>query len=218
MTFPFPVFMPGGVASYTYNAKYVSTTDASSYTFSTSNIGTAATGRYVVVAVSIGAGSLPSVTGVTIGGNAASIIGAASSNTNTGTVFYGLTVNTGTTADIVVSLSGAAVCCGIATYSLYGLSSTTPVDTKQSSANPGSASVTTSNGGVLIVVAANAGALSTYTWTGGPSEDFDDTIEASTAVSYSGASQTTTGATVSITATRASGSAGSPTMAAASFR
>lgn len=109
-----------------------STADATSYTFTAANIGTAATGRRVLVAaVCSDNGISANITGITIGGNAATIVAQSTVNVSTNqTAFACLQVDTGTTANIVVTMDAdGANNMQIQVYALYGLSSTTPADT-----------------------------------------------------------------------------------------
>lgn len=113
--------------SYAYEATYSSTSSATTYTFNSCDIGTAASNRVVVVTVHASGNlfSSGSITSVTIAGTAATqaVQSPFNNNFTRSAVFY-LPVATGTTATIVVNLTGGqtAARCVISTYSLYGLS------------------------------------------------------------------------------------------------
>lgn len=124
----------GLLGSRVYVTTVTSAANASSYTFTNTAIGVADATRYVVVCVAVGSGLLFNrpISGVTIGGSAATIhrqdgdptIGVARSG------IVGLAVSGGTTATIVVSVSGGTASnCAISTYALYNLRSTTPFAT-----------------------------------------------------------------------------------------
>lgn len=148
------------------------------YTFTGRSIGAAAGDRVVIVAVStarssaIGARTINSVT----------LTGNAMTPTNTPLqlgsqvtmgLFY-LAFPTGTTADIVVTLSNSNAGCAIDVWSMTGQSSNTPFDAPLG----GSASVAVDidDGGCLAAVGGGcAGTLGDMAWTGA-TETSDTTI------------------------------------------
>ena len=99
---------------------------ASSYTFSSQSIGTADDSRIVVVAVTVGFnGSVSTVTGVTVGGTSAAQQAAATegASENFRAEVWSVAVASGTSADVVVSLSSATGNnrgCGISVYRMIG--------------------------------------------------------------------------------------------------
>lgn len=108
------------------------TTDVTTYTFTAADIGTADVGRRVLVAIVCSDnGASTAITSVTIGGNAATLVAQSAINVSTNqTAFACLQVDTGTTADIVVTMDAdGSNNMQIQPYALYGLSSTTPHDT-----------------------------------------------------------------------------------------
>jgi hypothetical protein len=109
-----------------------STAAGTTYTFTAVNIGTAATGRRVLVAM-VGSdnGVSMAISSVTIGGNPATIVAQSTINVSTNqAAFACLQVDTGTTADIVVTCDAdGSNNMQIQVYALYGLSSSTPNDT-----------------------------------------------------------------------------------------
>ena len=204
-------------ASISYVTQLVSTSDLTTYTFTAAAIGTAAGGRYVVVGVSIAFSTTRSISSVTVAGATATLIGTALTSANLVMALYGVQVDSGTTGDIVVTASGASLDCGIGVWALYDLTSQTPVDTGTSTANPSTDSLTTLDNGVAIAFADSANTLATYTWSG-LTENFDGTVEATLAHSYSGASANiAVGSNLSISATRTAGVT-QTAMVTASFR
>ena len=200
-------------ASISYRANYSSTTDASSYTFASSDIGTATDRSLVVVAIHYRSSSISSVT---IGGVTATQIRTVGAGLNT--AIFSASGVTGTTADVVVTLSGTASRCLVAVYALYNLRSTTPVDSDITFTLSGSSlsrTVDTQADGVIVAAASATGSGRTFTWTGA-TENYDTVIE--TADSYSGASTlTTSNTTTTVSFTIAGGGTGL-TYAIASWR
>lgn len=156
-------------------------TSASSFTFSSQGIGTAATDRIVFVAVGTTGGSGVNVNSVTIGGTTATLINAGTLGFGTMACAY-LAVSTGTTATIVVNLSGSMNRCAIDVYSVYG-STSTPSDTALT-LQPTSATTISNNVDIPI----NSVCIYTYVAGGGyleasyssATEDYDGTIAGST--------------------------------------
>lgn len=136
------------IASRVYVATTGQQVTQATYTFTDHAIGAAKATRYVVVDVHIGSALATNrpISGVTIGGNAATIHrqdnSPVSLNTRSGIV--GLAVAAGTTATIVVSVSGGtALSCAISVYALYDLSSTTPFAVNGSGTQAGTSVSTT---------------------------------------------------------------------------
>jgi hypothetical protein len=193
-----PFFVPEGappatVATFVDNAE--SDGDLTTYTFAGHAIGDAATGRHVLVGIGASGGSGQSdrtISSVTVGGNAATAVGTLVTSTSTTTtyaVLYIIQVDSGTTADIVVTWSDALVSTGIAVWALYNLLSATPTDT--------ATSVTGSNIGIDVEARGvivgynhtqrNAAGGSVHTWTN-LTERFDEQIDAGNSDSHTGAS------------------------------
>lgn len=203
-----------GPAVVTWTDATSSSTDASAYTFNTRNIGTAAADRIVVVGVSAGqSGSTVRTCTVTIGGvTATQLVFVAKTSTNSTHVgLFALLVTSGTTANIVVTLSGAQVRCGIQVWSLTGTGGVvTPANTANNTAASTTAvstTITTVAGGACIGMFGDAisGASQTTTWTG-LTEDNDSVVELSV---FSGAHLNgTAGGSLGITATESSTGAG----------
>lgn len=191
--------------------------DRTTYTFAAQNLGTAVAGRLIVVAVharATGATAL-TVSSASIGGVSATIavqLSSTATDTSVNAIVYAV-VPTGTTGDIVVTLSRASNRCMVGAWRLVDLVSTTPTDTDSSSAANPTCSLTVSAGGYAIGAACVAVGGGSATWTG-----LDEVYDAITeALTHSGASKAFPAAdTPTITATLTAGS--SPIGAFASWR
>lgn len=159
--------------SFTVNGAAQSTVDGTSYTFNTVDIGTAATGRRVLVAMTgSDNGTSTDITGVTIGGVAASLVCKSASNVSPNqSAFAVLQVDSGTTANIVVTLDAdGSNNMSIQVYALYGLSSDTPADTyieNGTTATVTGGSINCPAGGAIFGVVGwrDPGVATTTTWT-----------------------------------------------------
>lgn len=206
----------GTAASISYRANYSSTTDASSYTFTSADIGTATDRSIVVVAVHATRGSSFSVSSVTIGGVSATQV-ISSGSTLVTSIWYASGV-TGTTGNIVVTMSGATTRCLVGVYALYNLRSNTPIDSDQTFAISGTGLTRTINtkvDGVIIGAGSSSSSGRTYTWTGA-TENYDTVVEA--AASFSAASTTTSSNSVTTVSYTIAGGAAGITYALASWR
>lgn len=148
-------------------ANSIVNTGKNAFTFASTPIGSPSTDRIVVVAATSRSSGGHSITGVTIGGVAATQATGSSGEESATGIWY-LSVPSGTQADIVVTTSAACYGASISVYSLTGLSSAAPHDaqsTTTSGAAP-SVNVSVSSGGLLIAVAQARGTGSTATWTG----------------------------------------------------
>ena len=186
-------------ATVSYESTAVDTTDQSSpYTFSSQGIGDAAANRTVVV-VTVAHLNSGTISGVTIGGNAATEIeyadpsGAGNSEQ---VAMWAYDLTTGTTADIVVTC-GPSNRMQIGTWALYGVGA--PSSTIEDTSVPLSASITIEEGGVAVAGSVNNASGSTVTsWGSDFTERYDTAVEPHTKAS--GADSTGGGSkTVSIT-------------------
>lgn len=158
-------------------------TDLTTYTFSAQSIGVAESNRFIVVGAAARAtANGRTISSVTIGGNSATQIVAVSADdggNSRAAGLFGLVVPTGTTADIVVTFSGAMTRAGVGIWRIMGLRSATAKDTQTDTTSPTlSWTLDIPVGGVGIGVAFmnnNAGT----TWTG-LTEDFDNVVESNT--------------------------------------
>lgn len=150
--------------SYAYVTSNSSTTDASSYTFAGTSIGPAGPNRLVVVASALRSGASNSYSSVTIGGSAAAAaVVQDAAQTNVG--LHALLVPSGTTADIVVTMTGTGGRCVIGVYALYNLASTTARATASSTAATLALSLNTQPQGIVLATA-YCGGSSSEVWTG----------------------------------------------------
>lgn len=154
---------------------YVTTTEndtsLTTYTFTAVNTGTADATRKTIVAISGGDSATDfSIASVTVGGAAATeVIDSANTGSTVQTAIYIIDNPSGTTANIVVTLSEAGNGCGIAVWAAYDLSSSTATDTAtqfQSTAANIVLSLDISAGGVAVGIASTMDNASTGTWTG----------------------------------------------------
>jgi pectate lyase len=155
-------------ATNTANPVFVNTGGAGgNATFAAQNIGTEAADREVYVGVALRRGSAPSLDGVTIGGVSASLVGSQAVGTQTIAAWYKLAVPTGTTADIVVQITGSNYTnVTMAVFDVKGR--TTEAHAQGTAATkPVSANVNTQNGGaVLAAVCSGTSSGGTITPTG----------------------------------------------------
>lgn len=194
-------------ASYLQAA--TSTTDATSYTFADQGAGDAAADRSIVaVIVTRAVGTTPrTVTGVTIGGVAATIdVQKTHINANqTAVAIARAVVPTGTTATVVITLSGTVARLGCALYRVTGaaMAVTSTGDAGGSAGGAiSTAAMTTAAGGVLIAGYGHGVAVDGIAWTG-VTEDFDQLVGGGESLVLSGGSTATTGTDVTVTATDA---------------
>jgi hypothetical protein len=190
--------------SFAFTDSSVNAASLTTYTFATQDLGTPAPDRYVVVGVDYLFSGSRTVSTLTINGVSATRIVGPSSATNVSIEMWGAFVPSGATGDVVVTLSGASLGCGIGVWALSGLYSATPVDTGTTNSNPGTDTLNTSSNGYLIAMDTSAAALGTRTWTN-LTEQFDETVDAPSSVSHSGAAALTDSGTVAVTSTRSAG-------------
>jgi hypothetical protein len=188
LAFAAPAF---AAADITFVSSTVDTTNAASYTFTDHAIGTAADDRCVVVAMhsGISAASAFTITSITIGGNAASVVYQQDAD-GTGltrlAAIASLLVTSGTTATIVVTPSTTANRMRVAVYTLTGTDDcTTLADSDFSeAADPSVALDVPANGSA--VGACTDGVSGSATWTG-LTETYDSADEAAAMISTGGA-------------------------------
>lgn len=189
----------------TFITTVASTSGLTTYTFSTVSFGTANVNRWIIFGFAAEAAGARTLSSVTIGGVSAST--TFNSFTGTGTVCSGIAwalVPTGTTGDIVVTLSGAALRCGGGVYSA-SLTTSTPVDGGSNSGTNTSTSVTVTceAGGIIIASECLNSNAHNQTWTNA-TEQYDGSIGGgNTGMSGAMASVATSG-DVAVTAAGAS--------------
>jgi hypothetical protein len=159
-----------------------SSSNAFTYTFSGASIGTASSDRLVVVCAMINAQSITTygISSVTIGGSAATLAVSSSLGKNSA-IFYRL-VPTGTTATIVVSLSGSGTPgrCAVGVFAVTGYTNSTPevVGSAYSDTSVSSLSVPINvSSGAAAIACCYVGSNATSTWTSPMVEAFDNPIE-----------------------------------------
>lgn len=159
---------------------YIGTTDSgfrsgfTTYTFTSVNIGTAAVDRIVIVVMAANGGqSISQFTSCTIGGNAASLVGAVSATNGEPVAIAYLLVTSGTTADIVVNTSSGKSDFIIGVYTLTGYTSGTPENSGSVEVSGGSAATQTftpSLGAVGVYITNEHGTdTMSVSWSGGGS-------------------------------------------------
>ena len=163
-----PLYVP---PTHVFGEARGSTATATSYNFATVGIGAASPGRFVCVGVAVSATTGSPITGVTIGGIAATQL---SSNNNIGTAFgsswWGAFVPTGTTATIVVTC-GTQDRCWICTYAVYNSNLQTVRDLIQAGSaagTVGTGTVDVRQGDIVLAFSAetNTGGGTNATWVG----------------------------------------------------
>lgn len=188
--------------TYSYRTSVSSATNSSSYSFASTDIGTAANNRYIVVVgfASHASNASPSISSCTVGGAATTRLvnnAGSSANGNFCAIFItNSAVTSGTTATIDLTTNAEAIHASASIYAVYGLNSTTAVDTGAVTSSTLSDTLTVTAGGVVIAGARSASAYTT-TWTN-LNENVDTTLESRV---YSAASDVTpTTGTLTVTA------------------
>lgn len=189
-----PKALPPATATYAGQASM--TGAATLFSFAALPIGAASTDRHVAVLVySQGGGGLPS--SVTVAGQSCT---AKVTNTGAGEAAIYLTdapVTTGTTATVAVNYGSNVNVCGVGTWALTGLLSTTATDTETANGNGVAMNLSISALGCAIA-GGGGGDDGTFTATN-ITENFDAVISAGNRV-YTGASRNdTTAVTPAIT-------------------
>lgn len=178
------------MASLTFLQSAVSGSDLSNYTFSSQNLGTASADRHIIASVTGRAVGTPTLTGVTIGGVAATSVvnqvNTTGGNTSLAALFIA-PVPTGTTGDVTLAFSLSFLRAGIGLWAATGLSSATAIDSSGSTANDPTYAIDIPANGFAIGCAYNAD-TATASWTG-ITERFDEAVEGAGS-RHSGASDT----------------------------
>ena len=170
----------------TNTASPVDATSQTAYTFTAAAVGLADPSRIIaVIEASRNAGTVSNSTGVTINGNAATLVKAGISTAN-GTVtcnIWQLAVPSGTTADFVITYPSTMLRCGLSVYSILGSDGVAPSGsaTATNSTSTGSSvagTITVPSGGGSIIGCANINSL-TVTPTN-YTEDIDKAVASTT--------------------------------------
>lgn len=154
------------------------TANGSSYTFSSQNLGTADAARYIIVGIGARWGAAPtSVTSVTVGGVSATEVVQLGPAGNVAAIYIAA-VPTGTTGDVVVTLSDTMLRCVIHLYRVVNIASATASDTDSNAAATPTMSIDVPAGGFAVGVCMG-GTTGSFVWSG-LTEDDDRQVEAAT--------------------------------------
>lgn len=192
----------GTPRTLTFGQSASSTADLTTYTFSAQAIPDApsADRRVYVGIMGVSTAAARTISSVSIGGVTADV--STQYSASEALCIASAAVPTGTTADVVVTFSGACSRASIGLWSSIGLTTGTPVDSGTSlSANPTTDTLGTELNGFCIAIALSTIAT-TVSWSA-VTEKYDAQIESIT--TFSGASSATTGANITPAATFASG-------------
>lgn len=172
------------VPSIAFAGSAVNVNNLTTYTFSGAALGDAAADRTLVILAVGRTAANQTVASVTVGGSSATVITQPAASIQPASLWY-IDYPAGTTADIVVTYSGAGNNCGIGVWALYGLNSAVPVDS-QSTINDTTAMLldVPANGiaiaGSVILQSASTSTPSNLT------EQFDLAIEAANNTYFTG--------------------------------
>lgn len=188
-------------------------TGTSTFSVTGVSLGTAASDRIVAVYIHYPNGTISKISSVTIAGVSATLaVEVNASNQARVAAIYYANITTGTSGTVSVVTNGtqsSAIRCIVASYSLYGLTSSTPTATQVSNNDvlnvspTRSVTITPSSGGILIA-GYNAGGYNppaSATWTNA-TEDFENEFQAGNiATTASEANLTASSLTVTCTNT-----------------
>ena len=194
------VMAPASIPAVSYIAESETFSGSNPYTCTGISIGTAAADRYIAVSIFI-RGNV-TISSVTVGGVSATSIKDQAGGITARCAIFIAAVPTGTTADVVLTLSGAWVRGAIAIHRLTGLSSAGAAEATASDTTSTATLTLTATAGAAVIGAYNggAGAVGTpFAWSG-LTEDFDTTISGGPN-GMTGASVIAAGGTLAITCT-----------------
>lgn len=177
-------------AAKTINVAYIGTaidtSNSLSYTFSSQSIGTPSADRYVVVGLACVTSGTAVLSGVTIGGAAADLLAQSTYQGNLRSALLHRLVPTGTTANIVVTLTGGgfAQCMGLAIWNVTGNWSGVSGEDNSATSDDSGTVFTVTHPTVLandkIITIGRTGSSATTSWTNAV-EDFDLLVESNQA-------------------------------------
>lgn len=211
MTIPFALPMTQlAPAVATYVSTNSGTSATSSITFTAQNIGTASADRFVVVGAKISLyTSTMQFSTLSIAGTNGTLLGSLVRPTSNdiAVAFYGRTVTSGTTGDIVITSTAAVIAqATIGVWALTKLRSTTLVTSGSDNTQTANALTISmaaiQQGAVMMAIAAQQGATG-FAWTNG-SENFD-VADAADRVSGASVSYPVGAAAFTLTATGSGG-------------
>lgn len=176
-------------------------------TYSSYNFGSAAAGTLIIVAAEASGASGVTLTGITIGGNAMTlIVGAAVSQHRSAIYAYRVPAGaTLTTANIVVTYSGSVPRNSIAVWKVTNVDDITPTATATSTADPATATLPVADKGVAFGFA-GVSDTGSATWSG-LTEDSDVNYDSANGHSSGGSAATTGDGSLSISCDRTSADA-----------
>lgn len=169
---------PTTPASCTFLQATNDISDLTEYTFASQNLGTTSADRYIIIGIiSRKAGAATTITGVTIGGYQAQIVGQVTNNITNSNVSGIAVANvpTGSTGDIVVTFGAGMVRAAIQMYHAVNISGTSTFNIATSTADDPSATLNVPDNGCAIASALTAQAT-TLSWTG-LTERWENTLE-----------------------------------------
>jgi len=185
----------GGITAFSFLSGYQDTSNATTYTYSSIDLGDADSARYIYVTFGHrSGGSGQTIASASIGGQTATIEVQQYSGSGDNCGIFSAHVPSGTTGDIVITLSGSAVRSGIGVYRVLG-SPTTKDSGGDSDIASTSVNLATENNGKIIGCAVKR-AVNNFTWTN-IVEDSELSLEGSGA-SFSTASDSTDGSSVNV--------------------
>lgn len=199
----------------TYQSSNLDTAGRLTYTFTNQAIGTASSDRYVVVGIATVTVSTTAasatLTNIQVNGTSTTIAAQATFNSNIRSALGYLNVTAGTTANIVINITGTAQCMGLAVWTVTGpfngVSGASNSSVVDDSGTVFTVTHPTVAPGNKIITIGRTGSAATTTWTNAV-EDFDFLIEnnqartsGATSNIVSGASNYTITATISTTQT-----------------
>jgi len=143
---------------FSYVASTLGQELTTSRTFTSFGIGSADAARRVIVLVNFSASPPTTLSSVTVGGQATSIVSSVSNSGSVAAIcITDNPITSGSTADIVVNTNDNAFQMGIATYRAVNLDSTTPTATETATASGQSRSLSVLTGGCIIGNGGNMG-------------------------------------------------------------
>lgn len=147
--------------------------NTSPYTFAAQNFGTAHADRFIIACIEVRGTGPTTVSNVTIGGVAATVVSQPVGNGNVAAIAIAA-VPTGTSGNVVFSVDGSPLRAALQLYRAVGIDSSTPYDTATSVADPPSGSLDVPAGGFAIGCVASG--IGGFAWTG-LTEDADGDVE-----------------------------------------
>ena len=182
----FGAFQSGAAPTLSFEESAVDGANATVFTFSGMAIGSAAGDRVVFVAVSTGGSVTNSISSVKLGGNTMTQRVQAIAETDEKFVaIYSYPLTTGTTADVVITMSAEAAQASAATYASYGISSEIPHDTGTAQDSKDLSTTLNIPAGGFVIGIWRAGQYDGggVTWDGAANKNFETNIEGNAFVS-----------------------------------